>query len=283
MMVPVPRITDRPCRITNDAMKPLARTVAHFCGLLARLPDSEGSKARFVVCTKTSVHFMPSDPYEEAAHISQRLMDLGSHIHETRGPTVTSTQRSLQQLQHAYRGLQGLVIGVPDRLLDLQPGSAQRTIRDLLLTALHGSGPQALANSSGASAVHCACEPCRGGLSAIFESSERIQLALVEGLRDTPDLMRFYGSLRSGPPALIVNARLDRMRRHLLELQEELGRLLKGAGHRRTLPMRLAHGIFLALGHAEGAMIGAESQFENACRALMHLIAARTSELGRYC
>lgn len=131
--------------------------------------------------------------------------------------------------------------------------------------------------------MHCACEPCRGGLSAIFESSERIQLALVEGLRDTPDLIRFYGSLRSGPPALIVNARLDRMRRHLLELQEELGRLLKAAGHRRTLPMRLAHGIFLALGHAEGAMIGAESQFENACRALMHLIAARTSELGRYC
>lgn len=51
-----PRFADRPSRIANDAMKPLARMVARFCGTLARLPEHEVSSARSGACARTMAY-----------------------------------------------------------------------------------------------------------------------------------------------------------------------------------------------------------------------------------
>ncbi|MDR6539756.1 hypothetical protein J2739_005558 [Variovorax soli] len=281
-MAATPRTADRPCRITNDAMKPLAHTVARFCGTLARLPDGDGSKAQLVACRRSAFQVMPSDPYEQAVHVRRRLAHLAAGIDEARAGTITNTQRSLRQLQHAYRSLQGLMIGVPDRLLNFEPGSGRCTIRHVLQRALAGTAMPACFVQHISSTAPCACRSCPGTLSAIFEIGEHVYRAVVEGLRDAPDLSFEPGTTRGGSLSLIIHARVDRLSRHLLDHQVELRRLLKSAGHRRTLSMRLAHRIFMVLGDAEGAMIGAESRFEGTCQPLIDLIAARTDELARY-
>ena len=265
-------------------MKPLARMVARFCVTLARLPEQEAPSARAGACTRTAAHGDPPDAYDQAVQIRRHLVHLGVGIDLARSGTVTSTQRALRQLQNAYRNLQGLMIGVPERVLDVQPEPERRSVRQLLQTALSGSRIQAPTIHSVASAAALTCRLGPGALSVLFESGELIQRSLVEALRDTPDPALQLGSKGGGALAtLVVNARLDNLHRHLRTHHSELSDLLKAAGHRRTMPMRLAHGIFLALGELEGTMIGAESSFESRCQPLIDLIGVRTNELGRYC
>jgi hypothetical protein len=279
-----PRCADRPSRIANDAMKPLARMVARFCGTLARLPEHEPPPARSGACARTMGHAAPPDLYNQAVQIRRHLVDLGVGIDVARSGTVTSTQRALQQLQHAYRNVQGLMIGTPERLLDVQPDPERRSIRELLQTALSGSRLQAPTLHATASAAASPCRSGSGALSAMFEVGELNHRSLVEMFRDMPGRARPHASNDSEALAtLVINARLDHLHKHLLAHRTELSQLLKAAGHRRTMPMRLAHGIFLALGEVEGAMIGAESLFETRCQPLIDLIAVRTNELGRYC
>lgn len=229
-------------------------------------------------------HAAPPDLYEQAVRIRRHLVDLGVGIDLARSGTVTSTQRALQQLQHAYRNLQALMIGAPERLLDIQPESERRSVRQLLQTALSGSRLQAPTLRAIGSAAASPCRSGPGALSAMFESGELNHRSLVEAFRNMPDRARELSSKDGGALAtLIVNARIDHLHKHLLAHRAELSQLLKAIGHRRTMPMRLAHGIFLALGEVEGAMIGAESQFESRCQPLIDLIAVRTNELGRYC
>lgn len=227
----------------------------------------------------------PPDLYNQAVQIRRHLVDLGVGIDLARSGTVTSTQRALQQLQHAYRNLQGLMIGVPERLLDVQPESERRSARQLLQTALSGSRLQApTLHATGSAAASSPCRSGSGALSAMFESGELNHRSLVETFRDMPDRARQHSSKDGGALAtLIINARLDHLHKHMLAHRAELSQLLKTIGHRRTMPMRLAHGIFLALGEVEGAMIGAESRFETRCQPLIDLIAVRTNELGRHC
>jgi hypothetical protein len=279
-----PRCAERPSRIANDAMKPLARMVARFCGTLARLPEHEATSARSSACARTMAYGAPPDLYNQAVQIRRHLVDLGIGIDLARSGTVTSTQRALQQLQHAYRNLQGLMIGTPERLLDVQPESEQRSVRELLQVALCGSRLQAPTLRAAASAAASPCRSGSGALSAMFESGELNHRSLVEMFRNMPERAHQHPSKDGGALAtLIVNARLDHLHKQMLTHRTELSQLLKAVGHRRTLPMRLAHGIFLALGELEGAMIGAESQFEIRCQPLIDLIAVRTNELGRYC
>ncbi|VTU37881.1 hypothetical protein H6CHR_05083 [Variovorax sp. PBL-H6] len=176
------------------------------------------------------------------------------------------------------------MIGAPERLLDIQPESERRSARELLQTALSGSRLQAPTLHASGSATISPCRSSSGALSAIFETGELNHRSLVETFRNLPERARQHGSKDGEALAtLIVNARLDHLHKHLLAHRTELSELLKAIGHRRTMPMRLAHGIFLALGEVEGAMIGAESQFESRCHPLIDLIAVRTNELGRYC
>lgn len=265
-------------------MKPLARMVARFCGTLARLPEREAPSARSSACARTMGHAAPPELYDQAVRIRRHLVDLGVGIELARGGTVTSTQRALQPLQHAYRNLQGLMIGVPERLLDIQPESERRSARQLLQAALSGSRLQAPTLRATGSAAASTCRSGPGALSAMFESGERIHRSLVEAFSDMPDPASQLSSKDGGTLAtLIATARLDHLHKQLLIHHTELSQLLKAIGHRRTMPMRLAHGIFLALGEVEGAMIGAESRFETRCQPLIDLIAVRTNELGRHC
>ncbi|KWT70219.1 hypothetical protein APY03_6731 [Variovorax sp. WDL1] len=265
-------------------MKPLARMVARFCGTLARLPEHEAPSARSGACARTVGHAAAPDLYSQAVRIRRHLVDLGVGIDLARSGTVTSTQRALQQLQHAYRNLQGLMIGVPERLLDIHPESERRSVRQLLQTALSGSRLQAPTLHATASAAASPCRSGAGALSAMFESGELSHRSLVETFHDMPDRARRH-SPKDGEAlaTLIINARLDHLHKQMLAHRAELSELLKAIGHRRTMPMRLAHGIFLALGQVEGAMIGAESRFETRCQPLIDLIGVRTNELGRYC
>jgi len=278
------RCVDRPSRIANNAMKPLARTVASFCGTLARVPDSDGPFIRLSECGMGSDQIMPSELYEQAIQIRRHLAHLGARIDRARDGTVTTTQLALQHLQLEYRNLQGLMIGVPERLLDLHLETERRTVRQLLQVALAGPRTHATMQISVMSTPICFHRASPGTLSTIFERSELAHRSLVESIRDTPDRMREPNHTRgSSLDALIVNARLNNLREHLRNHGVELSLLLKAAGHRRTVPMRLAHRIFLALGETEGAMIGAESRFESMCQPLIDLIAVRTNEVGRYC
>jgi hypothetical protein len=280
-----PRSADRPSRIANDAMRPLARMVASFCVTLARLPEGGVPLARAGACIRTAPpHGVAADLYDQAVQIRRHLVHLGVGIDLARSGTITSTQRALRQLQHAFRNLQGLMIGVPEQLLEVQPESSQRSVRQLLQTALSGSPMQAPTIHPVASAAAPTCRSGTGALSVLFESAELIHRSLVEALRDTPDPALQLDSKGGGTlAALVVNARLDNLHRHLRTHHSELSELLKAAGHRRTMLMRLAHGIFLALGELEGTMIGAESSFESRCQPLIDLIGVRTNELGRYC
>ncbi|VTU40818.1 hypothetical protein H4CHR_05551 [Variovorax sp. PBS-H4] len=118
----------------------------------------------------------------------------------------------------------------------------------------------------------------------MFETGELNHRSLVETFRNMPERARQHASKEGEALAtLIVNARLNHLHKQMLAHRTELSHLLKTLGHRRTMPMRLAHGIFLALGEVEGAMIGAEQRFETSCQPLIDLIAVRTNELGRYC
>ncbi|VTU36728.1 hypothetical protein RA8CHR_05551 [Variovorax sp. RA8] len=203
-----PRCADRPSRIANDAMKPLARMVARFCGTLARLPEREAPSARSSACARTLGYAAPPDLYNQAVQIRRHLVDLGVGIDLARSGTVTSTQRALQQLQHAYRNLQGLMIGVPERLLDVQPESERRSARQLLQTALSGSRLQAPTLHATGSAAASPCRSGSGALSAMFESGELNHRSLVETCRDMPDRTRQHSSKDGGALAtLIINGR----------------------------------------------------------------------------
>src|SRR4051794_21105737 len=82
------RCVDRPSRIANDAMKPLARTVASFCGTLARVPDNDGPFIRLSECGMGSDQIMPSELYEQAIQIRRHLAHLGARIDRARDGTV---------------------------------------------------------------------------------------------------------------------------------------------------------------------------------------------------
>ena len=275
------RRAEWPPRISNDAMKPLARVVAHFCDRLARLPDT--TDRLFDVGRGTEF----AELHTGAVEVHQHLLNFGDATRVARQGSVTRTQRSLHELQRAYRGMQGLLIGVPDRLLDLHPPTRQRTLRDLLqLTVLSYSvhlpempkTQQLLVEDSATPAKSLYRPPCPGSLSAMFERSERIHQLLIEALCETPDQVRSASAGRRAN----TQTRLDSLQWHLLKRQTELSALLKEIAHQRTPAMQMAHRIFSALGHAEGAMIGAEPQFENSWRPLIEFIGMHTSDLSRH-
>ena len=125
--------------------------------------------------------------------------------------------------------------------------------------------------------------PYQDSLSTVFERGELIHRSLIDGLCEMSVRTPHALAASCKWPSRNLHTRLDRLEGHLLKHQVELNVLLQSAGHRRTAPMRLAQRIFSALGHAEGAMIGAESRFESACQPLIDFIGARTRELSRYC
>ncbi|OUL98899.1 hypothetical protein [Variovorax sp. JS1663] len=278
---------ERPSRIVNNAMKPLARSVARFCDTLARLPDSHDS------------HVHPRrrgglvELHDRALNTQEHLIHIGNTISGHRRGSATRIQRSLHQLQRTYRSLQGLMIGVPDRFLDRGDPRPEGTVRHLLQASLNvyhanvpvlGGGtpryPMQHASHSALLAHPALHEPGLTKtdlLSTLFERSERFHHAMVEQLCNVPkesDLPAYRAD---------IEAWLAHMEAHLLEQQVGLAHLLERAGHHRTTPMSLAHGVFVALGHAEGAMIGVESRFENNWQPMIDLVSAHTSELSRYC
>ena len=160
-----------------------------------------------------------------ACEIRQHLVHLGIAIDDARPRTVRGSQQRLRHFQRAYRSLQSLMIGVPDRLLDAHLLPEKPAIRSHL------------------------------------ERGEIIHRSLIDEFFNVPD--RMLGTTQWESVAVAVNSRLDRPVRHLRDCHVDVNALLQAARHRRTETARLAQKIFLALGSAEGAMIGAETEFES--------------------
>jgi len=231
--------THRLFRIANDAMKPLAHAVARFCDTLVRIPDSSGMPEEPDAHTKIDRVADTDNLRDIACEIRQHLVHLGIAIDDARRGTARgSQQRRLHRFQRAYRSLQSLMIGVPDKFLDAHLLPEKPTIRSHL------------------------------------ERGEIIHRSLIDELSKVPD--RTPGPMRWESVA-------DRLGRHLLDCHVDLNSLLNATRHRRTETSRLAQKIFLALGSAEGAMIGAETEFESSCRPLIDFIHTRTYELARLC
>ena len=229
-----------------------------------------------------------------AVQIHEHLIQFGNAVEHVRSESVTPLQRALHHLQCAYRSFQGWMVGVPDKLLDCGESTPRGSIRHLLLSSLsfycchapidepgvlEEPAPQGLWKFSSLSPPVVANSGCMTAesLSALFERGERLHSSVVEKLRGITH------QPATSAHSIHIQEQLSHVQTHLLERHVDLHKLLDNAGHRRTGPMNLAHDVFMALGHAEGAMIGAERRFESTCQPLMDVISARTTELSRYC
>ena len=278
----------RPSRIVNDAMRPLARCVARFCDTLVRLPEHNVSPAH--PFHRTDI----AQLHGRAVQVCEHLTQFGNAIGYGRGGSVTTLQRALHQLQWVYRSLQGLMVGVPDRLLDWGDSAPHGSIRHLLLSSFNFYQRHAPVDEPGVLeepkarglwAVPSALPPvsvdsgrtATDSLSVLCERNERLHRSMIEGLLAIPE------EPATSPNSLRIEEQLCHLESHLLERHIDLLELLQSAGHCRTEPMHLAHEVFMALGHVEGSMMGAEARFEKACQPMIDLITARTNELSRYC
>ncbi|GAA4349918.1 hypothetical protein GCM10023165_37110 [Variovorax defluvii] len=283
----------RPSRIVNNALPPLAHSVARFCDMLVREPAND----RLANRRRADRFWLQDRAYE----IRDHLVRLGTSINNTRTPRLTRIQTCLRDLQLAYRTFQGLMIGVPDHLLDHGESVEQVTIRQLLLgwldfyqdhAPLHGAKDGGLAGqvnhvsdkipsrlgrraAAGPPSTVLDASLARESVSMLFERTERVQRSMVAMLSARPDMP----APLSRPSESDIEAELSRLQTHLKAQQPALQGLLTRTGHRRTDAMYLGHEVFQGLGHVEGAMIGREPQYQVACQIIANLVDARTNEL----
>ena len=135
-----------------------------------------------------------------AVQIHEHLIQFGNAVEHVRSESVTPLQRALHHLQCAYRSFQGLMVGVPDKLLDCGESTPRGSIRHLLLSSLsfycchapidepgvlEEPAPQGLWKFSSLSPPVVANSGCMTAesLSALFERGERLHSSVVEKLR----------------------------------------------------------------------------------------------------
>jgi hypothetical protein len=288
---------DRVVPMTNSAMTPLARAVARYCDVLMRVPDSEISLPWRGPRDETGPERQTDTLRDMVFAIYKRLSALSIAIDKARARETTNVQRMLRQHQRSFRELQGLLLGVPQGLIDLQPIPEKRTIRGHLVHATLAEYwaqlPSAQVFPTGealpekllqlrALEIQETLGPLPayfGSLPELLERHERVHASLVHRFSTLSDTsLEAPGAGWEFQPVPVA-FRLARLGWHLRDHCTSVETLLQGGCHRRSEAASLARSLYSALGSAEGAMIGAEKNFERLVQPVIAFIRTRMAEL----
>lgn len=213
----------------------------------------------------------------------QRLCDFTVMVQCRRvanGPKITEAQRILAQHQGAYRDFHGAMAGVRDEELDLTPFEKKWSLRSnlahLMLAECWSQGPQVLhavqqhragrevspmlprnsGDERGAPVDY-------GSVADLLTRFDRYHNGLVDSLLGiTDDELNASSVYWEGGP-VAVRFRLYRFAWHIRSHIMQTEKIRVEIGHRPTDIDRFVRLLYSALGHAEGALVGAgDSQHE---------------------